>query len=132
MKRSAVIAIAVAAIALSGLSACSAKKTTDSIDNQRPSAAVSASPTVSLPGIGTISYCVGQSTDFSPGTEVTIAIYRDVQLLGRKVAKVGDRVSIDVEAGSYDVIVNNIILKSGIVKNGETVKGETGRFCPAN
>jgi hypothetical protein len=130
VKRSAVIAIAAAAIALSGLSACSAKQTTDSIDNARPSGAVSASPTVSMPGIGTISYCVGQSTDFAPGSEVTIAIYRDVQLLGRKVAKVGDRVSINVAAGSYEVIVNNLILKSGIVKDGETVSGETGRFCP--
>ena len=131
MKRSAVIAIAIAAIALSGLSGCAAKTTTNSLDNQRPSAAVSASPTISMPGIGTISYCVGQSSDFSPGSEVTIAIYRDTQILGRKVAKVGDRVSINVEAGSYDIIVNNIILKSGVIKDGETVTGETGRFCPA-
>jgi hypothetical protein len=131
VKRSAVIAIAVAAIALSGLSACSAKKTTNSIDNARPSGAVSPSPTISLPGIGTISYCVGQSSDFSPGSAVSIAIYRDTNLLGRKDVKVGDRVSIPVEAGSYDIVVNNIILKSGVIKDGETVTGETGRFCPA-
>jgi hypothetical protein len=114
------------------LSACSAKQTTNSIDDARPSAPVSASPTVSLSGIGTISYCVGQTPDFAPGSEVTIAIYRGTDLLGRKDAKVGARVAIDVEAGSYDVIVNNTILKSGIIKDGQTVSGETGRFCPAS
>jgi maltose-binding protein MalE len=130
VKRSAAIAIAVAAIALSGLSACSAKQTTNSLDNARPSGNVSASPTVSLPGIGTISYCVGQSADFAPDSQVTIAVYRGTDILGRKDAKVGDRVSIPVGAGSYDIVVNNIILQSGTVKDGQTVSGETGRFCP--
>jgi hypothetical protein len=130
VKRSAAAAVAVAVIALSGLSACTAKTTNNSIDDARTSAP-KPSPTVVLPGIATISYCVGESTSHAAHAPVTIALYRGTQILGRKDTTVGTRVSIDIEAGSYDLVVSNVILQSGIAKDGQTVTGDTGRFCPA-
>lgn len=128
MKRT-IVALACVVLAVSGLSGCAKKQTTDSLDQQNASKSPSPIPTISLSGIATVNYCVGQSADYNIGQPVTIAIYRDVDLLGKKDTEVGKRVDIPIAAGSFDVIVNNTILYSGVVKNGETYKGQSGRLC---
>ena len=129
VKRS-IVALACVVLAVSGLSACSAgKQTTNSLDQQNASATPSPIPTVSYKGIATISYCVGQGPNFEIAQPITISVYRNVEVLGLKNTVVGKRVSIPIAAGSYDIVVNNTILHSGVLKDGETYTGSSGRLC---
>ena len=130
MKRS-VIALALASVvAFSGLAGCS-NTTQNSLPNGRPTADhPTPAPSKSAPGIGNISFCVGQSDTHQLHNPVTIAVYRGTDVLGLKNTVVAHRIVIPVAAGQFDVIVDNVVMLSGFVSNGQTIKGQSGRFCP--
>ena len=127
-------ALGLAAAIAVGLSGCASNSVPNSLIDRPTGTAnpvLTPTPTPSSTGIGTISFCVGEDQNHKPREAVIISVYRNTDILGLKKTFVARRVQIPIATGHFDVIVSNTIVMSGDMKNGQTISGQTGRFCPA-
>jgi len=94
----------------------------------KPSASARATPAAAL---STVSFCVGTSPKHPSGSTVTVRFMRGPLALGEPVIQVPMRVSVQVSAGPFTVVVDGAPQLTGSLVPGGTVLGAMGRDCPS-
>jgi len=80
--------------------------------------------------LSTVSFCVGTSPKHSSGSTVMVRFMRGSVALGEPLIEVPMRVSIQIPAGPFTVVVDGVRQLAGSSVPGETVMGSTGLDCP--
>jgi hypothetical protein len=81
--------------------------------------------------LSTVSFCVGMSPKHPTGSTVTVRFMRGPLALGEPVIEVPMRVSVQVPAGTFTVVVDGLAQMAGSTVPGGMVMGSMGQGCPS-